>query len=63
MMADGIGRDAEQATPALPLTGLLALTTVFVGLIAVPVDLVAVAGRQAALAGARAAGPLLRPGA
>ena len=41
----------EQATPALPLTGLLAMTTVFVGLIAVLVDLVAVAGRQAALAG------------
>jgi transglutaminase-like putative cysteine protease len=41
----------EQATPALPLTGLLALTAVFVGLIAVLVDLVTVAGRQAALAG------------
>ena len=41
----------EQATPALPLTGLLALTAVFVGLIAVLADLVTVAGRQAALAG------------
>ena len=41
----------EQATPALALTGLLAMTTVFVGVIAVVVDLVAVAGRQAALAG------------
>jgi hypothetical protein len=42
----------EQATPTLALTGLLALTTVFVGVIAVVVDLVMVAGRQAILAGA-----------
>jgi hypothetical protein len=41
----------EQATPALALTGLLAMTTAFVGVIAVVVDLVAVAGRQAAVAG------------
>jgi hypothetical protein len=41
----------EQATPALPLTGLLAVTTVFVGSIAVLVDLLAVVGQQAALAG------------
>ena len=51
VMANGGAELREQATPALPLTGLLALTTVFVGLIAVLVDLVAVAGRQAALAG------------
>ena len=52
----------EQATPALPLTGLLALTTLLVGLIAVVVDLVAVAGRQAGARRAGAAGPLLRAG-
>ncbi len=51
VMANGGAELREQATPALPLTGLLALTTVFVGLIAVLVDLLAVAGRQAALAG------------
>ena len=41
----------EQATPALPLAGLLALTTRLRRGVAVVVDLVAVAGRQAALAG------------
>jgi hypothetical protein len=51
VLADGGAELREQATPALPLTGLLAMTTVFVGLIAVVVDLVAVVGRQAALAG------------
>jgi hypothetical protein len=51
VLADGSAELREQATPALPLTGLLALTAVFVGLIAVLVDLVTVAGRQAALAG------------
>jgi transglutaminase-like putative cysteine protease len=51
VLADGSAEMREQATPALPLTGLLALTTLFVGLVAVMVDLVAVAGRQAALAG------------
>lgn len=51
VFADGTAEIREQATPALPLTGLLALTTLFVGLIAVLVDLVAVAGRQAAAAG------------
>lgn len=51
VLANGGAELREQATPALPLTGLLALTTVFVGVIAVVVDLVAVAGRQAALAG------------
>jgi hypothetical protein len=51
VMRNGGAELREQATPALPLVGLLAVTTVFVGLIAVFVDLVAVAGRQAALAG------------
>jgi hypothetical protein len=51
VLANGSAELQEQATPALPLTGLLAMTTLFVGLIAVVVDLVAVAGRQAALAG------------
>ncbi|HEY0401922.1 MAG TPA: DUF3488 and transglutaminase-like domain-containing protein [Blastococcus sp.] len=51
VLANGGAELREQATPALPLTGLLAMTTLFVGLIAVLVDLVAVAGRQAALAG------------
>jgi transglutaminase-like putative cysteine protease len=51
VLADGSAEVREQATPALPLTGLLALTAVFVGLVAVIVDLVAVAGRQAVLAG------------
>ncbi|MGY2085021.1 transglutaminase family protein [Blastococcus sp. SYSU DS0539] len=51
VFGDGTAEIREQATPALPLTGLLALTTLFVGLIAVLVDTVAVAGRQAALAG------------
>ena len=51
VLADGGAELREQATPALPLMGLLAMTTVFVGLIAVIVDLLAVAGRQAGLAG------------
>ncbi|MGY2064108.1 transglutaminase family protein [Blastococcus sp. SYSU DS0619] len=51
VFGNGAAEIREQATPALPLTGLLALTTLFVGLIAVLVDLVAVAGRQATLAG------------
>ncbi len=51
VLADGTAELQEQATPALPLTGLLALTAVFVGLIAVLVDLVTVAARQATLAG------------
>ncbi|MDP9430877.1 MAG: DUF3488 and transglutaminase-like domain-containing protein, partial [Actinomycetota bacterium] len=42
---------AEQSTPALPLAGLVALTTLLVGLVAVVVDLVAVGARQPALAG------------
>jgi hypothetical protein len=51
VMVNGGAELREQATPALALTGLLAMTTAFVGLIAVLVDLLAVAGRQAALAG------------
>ena len=51
VFADGTAEIREQAAPALPLTGLLALTTLCVGLVAVLVDLVAVAGRQAAVAG------------
>jgi len=51
VLTEGMAELREQATPALPLTGLLALTTVLVGLIAVTVDLVAVAGRQPAVAG------------
>jgi transglutaminase-like putative cysteine protease len=51
VLAEGSAELREQATPALPLTGLLALTTLFVGLIAVTVDLVAVAGHQAAVGG------------
>jgi hypothetical protein len=51
VMTDGTAELREQATPALPLTGLLALTALFVGLVAVTADLVAVGGRQAGLAG------------
>jgi hypothetical protein len=51
VLATGRTEIQEQATPALPLTGLVALTVVFVAMVAVVVDLVAVAGRQAALAG------------
>jgi transglutaminase-like putative cysteine protease len=51
VLSEGSAEMREQATPALPLTGLLALTTVLVALIAVTVDLVAVAGRQPAVAG------------
>ncbi|MBB3082091.1 transglutaminaseTgpA domain-containing protein [Geodermatophilus sabuli] len=51
VLADGSAELQEQTTPALPLTGLLALTTLMVGLVAVVVDLVAVGGRQPALAG------------
>ena len=51
VLTEGSAEMREQATPALPLTGLLALTTVLVALVAVTVDLVAVAGRQPAVAG------------
>ncbi|RBY88926.1 transglutaminase domain-containing protein [Blastococcus sp. TBT05-19] len=51
VLADGAAEVREQATPALPLTGLLALTTLFVGLVAIVVDLFAVTARRAAVAG------------
>jgi hypothetical protein len=51
VFVEGASEMREQAPPALPLTGLLALTALLVGLIAVAVDLVAVGGGQAALAG------------
>ncbi|MGR6963629.1 transglutaminase-like domain-containing protein [Geodermatophilus sp. URMC 61] len=51
VMAEGTVEMAEQATPALPLTGLVALTTLLAGLVAVAVDVVAVGARQPALAG------------
>ena len=51
VMTDGMAEMREQATPALALTGLLALTTLFVGLIAVCSDLLSVAGGRPALAG------------
>ncbi|SDO68525.1 transglutaminase-like domain-containing protein [Geodermatophilus sp. DSM 45219] len=51
VLADGTVELQEQTTPALPLTGLLALTTLLVGLVAVAVDAVAVGVRQPALAG------------
>ncbi len=46
VMAEGTVELAEQSTPALPLTGLVMLTTLLAGLIAVVVDLVAVGARQ-----------------
>ena len=51
VLAEGTAELQEQSTPALPLTGLLVLTALFVAPIAVLVDLVTVAGRQATLAG------------
>ncbi|WP_156119343.1 transglutaminase family protein [Modestobacter caceresii] len=51
LLGDGTAEIREQATPALPLTGLVALTTVFVALIALAVDLLAVPARQPALGG------------
>ena len=51
VLVDGTAEMQEQATPALPLAGLLALTTLLVGLVALVVDLLAVGARQAALAG------------
>jgi len=51
VLGDGSAELQEQATPALPLTGLLALTAVLVGVLAVLVDLVTVGARQATLAG------------
>jgi hypothetical protein len=51
VMSNGTAEMREQATPAIPLTGLVALTALFVGVVAVLADLVAVGGRQAGLAG------------
>jgi transglutaminase TgpA-like protein/transglutaminase superfamily protein len=51
VLTDGSAEIREQSTPALPLTGLLALTVLLVGIVAVVVDLIAVGGRQPALAG------------
>jgi hypothetical protein len=51
VLADGAAEVQEQAPPALPLTGLVALTTLLVAFVAVVVDLIAVAGRQPAVAG------------
>lgn len=51
LLGDGAAETREQATPAMPLPGLVALTTLFVGLVAVLVDLVTVTGRRAAVAG------------
>ncbi|MGY2079410.1 transglutaminase family protein [Modestobacter sp. SYSU DS0657] len=51
LLADGTEEIREQATPALPLAGLVALTAVFVALVALAVDLLAVPARQPALGG------------
>jgi len=51
LLGDGIAEIQEQATPALPLRGLVALTALFVGLVALAVDLLAVPARQPALGG------------
>ncbi|QNG38306.1 transglutaminase domain-containing protein [Geodermatophilaceae bacterium NBWT11] len=51
LFAEGASEIQEQATPALPLTGLVALTTLFLTTLALAVDLVAVAGRQPTLGG------------
>ena len=47
----GAAEIREKATPALPLNGLVALTTLFVALVALAVDLLAVPARQPALGG------------
>jgi transglutaminase-like putative cysteine protease len=51
LLRDGVAEISEQATPALTLSGLVALTTLFVGLVALAVDLLAVPARQPALGG------------
>jgi transglutaminase-like putative cysteine protease len=51
LLSDGTAEIQEQATPALPLSGLVALTTMFVALVALGVDLLAVPARQPALGG------------
>ena len=51
LLADGMAEIQEQATPALALTGLVALTTLFVALVALAVDLLAVPARRPAVGG------------
>jgi transglutaminase-like putative cysteine protease len=51
LFSDGNAEMQEQAVPALTLQGLVALTVLLVGVVAVVVDVVAVAGQQPALAG------------
>ena len=51
LLSNGAAEIQEQATPALPLTGLVALTTVFVSTVALAVDLLAGPARQPALGG------------
>ncbi len=51
LVGDGASEIREQVTPALPLTGLVMLTALLLGLLALVVDLVAVAARQPALGG------------
>jgi transglutaminase-like putative cysteine protease len=50
VLGNGAAEVREQAPPALPLTGLVALTTLLVAFVAIIVDLIAVAGRQAGVA-------------
>jgi hypothetical protein len=51
LLGSGAAEIREQATPALALSGLVALTTLFVALVALAVDLLAVPARQPALGG------------
>ncbi len=50
VLRDGADEIREQVAPAIPVAPLMALITLFVGLVAVVVDLLAVGGRQAAVA-------------
>ncbi|KQS64844.1 DUF3488 and transglutaminase-like domain-containing protein [Modestobacter sp. Leaf380] len=51
LLAEGGDDVREQVTPALPLTGLVALVALLLGVLALGADLLAVAARQPALAG------------
>lgn len=51
VLGDGASEIREQVTPALPLTGLVALTSLFLGVLALVVDLVAVSARHPTLGG------------
>ncbi|SDO76929.1 Transglutaminase-like superfamily protein [Klenkia soli] len=51
VLGSGFTEIREQATPAIPLDGLVALTTLLVGVLTLVVDLVAVGGRQPAAGG------------